>query len=238
MAVAPPCPDVEITDGGTTEAPHAFVGRPGPIIRLQGRTVRDDVNFRDDQMDDAGDAERARDARAASVAQRSQPQAGGEGGAPAAEQAELNELQQQLEDQRDKYLRLAAEYDNYRKRVAKERQDTGPRAQADLLRHLLDPLDDLGRVAHVDVGATDVASVVHGVDLVEQKMLKTLSAAGLEVVNPVDDPFNPELHEAIATQPALSPEDDHIVAQVYQPGYLFKGQLLRPARVVVKQWNE
>jgi molecular chaperone GrpE len=201
--------------------------------------VRDDVNFRDNPMDDAGDAERARDARAASVAQQSQPQAGGEGEAPAAaEQAELYELQQQLEDQRDKYLRLAAEYDNYRKRVAKERQDMGPRAQADLLRHLLDSLDDLGRVAHVDVGATDVASVVQGVDLVEQKMLKALSAAGLEVVNPVDDPFNPELHEAIATQPALSPEDDHIVAQVYQPGYVFKGQLLRPARVVVKQWNE
>jgi molecular chaperone GrpE len=78
---------------------------------------------------------------------------------------------------------------------------------------------------------------VHGVDLVEQKMLKALTAQGLEVVTPVDEPFNPEVHEAIATEPALSPEDDHMVSQVYQPGYLFKGQLLRPARVVVKQWN-
>jgi molecular chaperone GrpE len=148
------------------------------------------------------------------------------------------EAQRQLEEQRDKYLRLAAEYDNYRKRVARERQDMGPRAQADLLRHLLDSLDDLARVAHVDPGSTDVASVVHGVDLVEQKMLKALASQGLVVVNPVDEPFNPELHEAVATEPALSREDDHMVSQVYQPGYQLKGQLLRPARVVVKQWNK
>jgi molecular chaperone GrpE len=197
--------------------------------------VRDDVNFRDDQTDDeSGAAERAQEARAGSVAQQSQQPAEEQAGA----QAGAGDLQRQLDDQRDKYLRLAAEYDNYRKRVAKERLEVGPRAQAELLRPLLDSLDDLARVAHVDVNATDVASVVQGVDLVEQKMLKTLGAAGLEVVNPVDEPFNPELHEAIATQPALSPEDDHVVAQVYQPGYLFKGQLLRPARVVVKQWTE
>jgi molecular chaperone GrpE len=64
-----------------------------------------------------------------------------------------------------------------------------------------------------------------------------LAAAGLEVIDPVDQAFDPALHEAIATEPALSPEDDHVVAQVYQPGYVFAGQLLRPARVVVKQWN-
>ena len=72
---------------------------------------------------------------------------------------------------------------------------------------------------------------------VEKKLMKTLSALGLEVINPVDQTFNPELHEAVSTVPALSREDDHTVAQVYQPGYVFKGQLIRPARVVVKQWN-
>ena len=51
------------------------------------------------------------------------------------------------------------------------------------------------------------------------------------------DPFDPTLHEAVTTEPALSPEDDHTVAKVFQPGYRFNGQLLRPARVVVKQWN-
>jgi molecular chaperone GrpE len=68
--------------------------------------------------------------------------------------------------------------------------------------------------------------------------MRALSGLGLEVVSPTDQPFNPELHEAIATEPALSAEDDHLIAQVYQPGYVYHGQLLRPARVVVKQWTE
>jgi molecular chaperone GrpE len=73
--------------------------------------------------------------------------------------------------------------------------------------------------------------------MVEKKFLKMLTAAGLEIVDPVNQSFDPTLHEAVATEPALSPEDDHVVARVFQVGYLFGGQLLRPARVVVKQWN-
>lgn len=198
------------------------------------------MNIREDQADGADRADdRAPNARAGSMTQQAQ-EAAAEQPRDAGDETQdaVAEVQRQLEEQRDKYLRLAAEYDNYRKRAAKERQETAPRAQAELLRHLLDSLDDLARVAHVDPESTDVASVVHGVDLVEQKMLKALSAQGLEVIDPLDEPFNPEVHEAVATEPALSPEDDHMVAQVYQPGYLFKGQLLRPARVVVKQWNE
>ncbi len=148
-----------------------------------------------------------------------------------------DEMQRQLDEQRDKYLRLAAEYDNYRKRSMRERQEAGSRAQGELVKQLIDALDDLARVAHVDPAATETATVVQGVELVERKLLKALGAAGLEIVNPVDQTFNPELHEAVATVPALSQEDDHTVAQVYQSGYRFGGQLLRPARVVVKQWN-
>ena len=67
--------------------------------------------------------------------------------------------------------------------------------------------------------------------------MKALSAAGLEIIDPVDQMFNPELHEAVSTEPALSSEDDHLVSRVFQPGYRFNGQLLRPARVAVRQWN-
>jgi molecular chaperone GrpE len=145
--------------------------------------------------------------------------------------------QRQLEDQREKHLRLAAEYENFRKRSAKERQEAGWRAQAALVKGLIEALDDLARFAHVDPATTDAPTVVQGVDMVEKKMLKSLGGHGLEVINPVDHPFDPALHEAVATEPALSAEDDHMVARVYQSGYLFNGQLLRPARVVVKQWN-
>ena len=142
-----------------------------------------------------------------------------------------------LASERDKYLRLAAEYDNYRKRSAKERSDAGTRAQADLVRQLVEALDDVARFAHVDPATTDAATIVQGVDMVEKKLLKSLGAAGLEIINPVGETFDPALHEAVATEPTSAREDDHVVSRVYQPGYLFKSQLLRPARVVVKQWN-
>ena len=138
---------------------------------------------------------------------------------------------------REKYLRLAAEYDNYRKRSARERSDAGSRAQADLVRQMVEALDDLARFAHVDPGTTDAETIVQGVDMVEKKMMKALGSAGLRVINPVGETFDPALHEAVATEPTTAPEDDHVVARVYQPGYVFNTQLLRPARVVVKQWN-
>jgi molecular chaperone GrpE len=147
------------------------------------------------------------------------------------------DFERRLSDQEEKYLRLAAEYDNYRKRTARERAELTSRAQAELVKQLVDALDDLARFAHVDPSSVDAATIAQGVDMVEKKFLKTLSAAGLEIVDPVNQSFDPKLHEAVATEPALSPEDDHVVARVFQVGYLFSGQLLRPARVVVKQWN-
>lgn len=139
--------------------------------------------------------------------------------------------------ERERYLRLAAEYDNYRKRTAREKQEAESRGQADLVKQIIDPLDDIARFAHVDPTTTDSATVVQGVEMVEKKLAKILRTAGLEIINPVDQSFDPALHEAVATEPAVAREDDHVVARVYQLGYLFKGQLLRPARVVVKQWN-
>jgi molecular chaperone GrpE len=152
--------------------------------------------------------------------------------AQAAEEAERS-----ISELRDKYLRLAAEFDNYRKRTARERAEAGARAQGELVKHITDSLDDLGRVTAVDPASTDARSVIEGVDLVSKKLLKALTAAGLEIIDPVNQTFDPAFHEAVATEPALSPEDDHVVSQVFQPGYRFGGQLLRPARVVVRQWS-
>ena len=154
----------------------------------------------------------------------------GAGGAP-------DTTQRQLDEQREKYLRLAAEYDNFRKRAVRERQEAEQRGQANMVRGMLDALDDLWRFAHVDPATTDSATLAQGVEMAEKKLLKTLAGHGLEIVNPVDQPFDPAVHEAVTTEPALSPEDDHMVSRVFQLGYTFNGQLLRPARVVVKQWN-
>jgi molecular chaperone GrpE len=147
----------------------------------------------------------------------------------------VGELERQLTLEKDKYLRLAAEFDNFRKRMVKERGEAETRGQADLVRLILDPLDDISRFADLDPAVTESAAVVQGVDMVEKKFEKQLRAAGLETVNPVEEPFDPNLHEAVATEPAASAELDNTVSTVYQVGYTFKGQLLRPARVVVRQ---
>ncbi len=154
----------------------------------------------------------------------------GEANAGAAESDELAV-------QRDKYLRLAAEYDNFRKRTQKERQESHLRGQGDLIKDMIDALDDLGRFAHIDPATTDAKTVVDGAAMVEKKLLKTLGASGLEIVDPTGAAFDPAQHEAVMTEPASSPDEDHLVARTFQAGYLFNGQLLRPARVVVKQWN-
>ena len=148
-----------------------------------------------------------------------------------------SDAEAQLAEQKDKYLRLAAEYDNYRKRSARERMEMGSRAQAELVSKLIDALDDLARFAHIDPATTDPMTLHKGIELVDAKMSKALASAGLEVIDPTDQTFDPTVHEAVSTEPALSQEDDHTVAKVFQLGYRFNGQLLRPARVVVKQWN-
>ncbi len=138
--------------------------------------------------------------------------------------------------EREKYLRLAAEFDNYRKRAIRERQEAGGKAQADLVQGLVEVLDDIMRFAHLDPSTVDSGTVVQGVAMVERKVMKTLSGHGLEIIDPIGRVFDPAFHEAVGTEPAVSIDEDHHVARVYQPGYVFRGQLIRPARVVVKQW--
>ena len=149
----------------------------------------------------------------------------------------ISELQRDLTSERDKMLRLAAEFDNYRKRVIRERLEAEARGKAELVKEILEPLDDIARFAHVDPAVSDSTTLVEGVAMVERKLDKTLRSAGLETVNPIDEPFDPAKHEAVGTEPAGAPEEDGTVGRVYQVGYTFRGQLLRPARVVVRQYT-
>lgn len=139
--------------------------------------------------------------------------------------------------QHDKYLRLLADYENFKKRVTKERLEAEQRGMGVLISGIMDALDDLSRFAHLDPAGTSTKLVVDGAEMVERKILKSLAGHGLEVVNPLGAPFDPAHQEALTTVPAESELEDHIVAQVYQVGYVFNGMLLRPARVVVKQWR-
>jgi len=144
----------------------------------------------------------------------------------------IRRLEDQLEEARDRHLRLAAEYDNYRKRVARERTELADRAQAALVGRLLDLLDDMDRLGS-DGSAASGEQLRQAVELVDKKLWKELQAAGLERIDPVGAPFDPSLHEAVSTVPAPSRDKDHQVSATFQAGYRFKGNLVRPARVQV-----
>ena len=150
----------------------------------------------------------------------------------------LRRLEQEATDWKERCLRAAAELDNFKKRAARERTETWARAQADLIARTLDALDDLGRIAALDPAQTTSQALHEGAGLVERKLQKALEGVGLERVDPAGQPFDPNVHEAVMTMPAASPEAHHTVGSVFQPGYRLNGTLIRPARVAVLTWTE
>ncbi|MET0397198.1 MAG: nucleotide exchange factor GrpE [Longimicrobiaceae bacterium] len=162
----------------------------------------------------------------------------GDGAAPSAGAATGGASEQELAASRERYLRLAAEFDNYRKRVEREKAESWNRAQAQLAEKLLDVLDDLQRVAqHFNPETATAQSLMEGTQMVERKLQRALETAGVEEVQAEGQPFDPAVHEALMTVPAESRDEDHTVADVFQKGYRFKGILLRPARVRVKRFE-
>jgi len=170
--------------------------------------------------------------------QAAEPQPGApEASAGAAPPGAGPQADRELADVRDRYLRLAAEYDNYRKRAERERGESWNRAQAQVIERLLDALDDLQRIAHFTPETASAQALLEGAQMVERKLFRALEAAGMETIEAEGQPFNPEVHEALTTVAAETREEDHTVADVFQQGYRFKGTLLRPARVRVKKYE-
>lgn len=145
----------------------------------------------------------------------------------------VERLEGLLRDAEDRRLRLAAEYDNFRKRVAKERIELTDRAQAALVTRLLEVIDDLDRLAALDLKPASADSIHEALVLVDRKLRKELAAAGLERLDPAGQPFNPAEHEAVSVVPAPEPAQDHMVSATFQAGFKYKGNLVRPARVQV-----
>jgi molecular chaperone GrpE len=137
--------------------------------------------------------------------------------------------------QRDDYLALAqrtqADFENYRKRVAREAAAAQERGVCSLAKELLPALDNLDRaIAHAD----HEDPLLQGVRLVRSELAAALARAGIESFSPAGEPFDPEVHEAVATAPqAPGGKPSGTVVEVYQPGYRLGASILRPARVVV-----
>ncbi|HAD75716.1 MAG TPA: nucleotide exchange factor GrpE [Gemmatimonadetes bacterium] len=157
-------------------------------------------------------------------------EAGGGDGKPS---TDIEDMQAELTTIKDRHLRLVAEFTNYRRRAEGELSEAWGRGQADMLRSFVDGLDDLQRVGAWQAESTTVEALIEGVDLVERKFRQALEASGVELIDPVGEAFDPNLMEAMLGVPTENPEDDQKVQEVFQKGYLFKGNLVRPARVVV-----
>jgi molecular chaperone GrpE len=133
---------------------------------------------------------------------------------------------------KDRLLRMTAEFDNYRKRVDRERRELSEAAAADLIRDLLPIIDDLERAMAAASDTTADSALVKGIELTHRQLLEQLRRRGIEPVDAVGQMFNPEVHEAVGSVPADGRPDGEIVAE-FRKGYRAGGRLLRAAMVQV-----
>jgi len=168
---------------------------------------------------------------------------------PSAEDERVAALERERDEYLDSLQRLKAEFDNYRKRTAREHASLSTRASEALVKELLPVLDDLERAleaaedrsARIAAGQSPAASTLEGLEakledgvrLVHRSLEGLLRKEGLEEID-TDGPFDPHVHEALLTQPADGAEPGSVV-QVIQKGYRLGDRVLRPARVVVSQ---
>jgi molecular chaperone GrpE len=145
----------------------------------------------------------------------------------------IEKLKTELNEAKDKYVRLVAEFDNFRKRNARERIELSQTAGKDIIQSLLVVLDDSSRAAKQMETSTDMESVKQGISLVFNKLQNILQQKGLKIMDSKNQTFNPDLHEAITEIPA--PNEDMVgkVIDVVEDGYYLNDKLIRHAKVVV-----
>ena len=140
--------------------------------------------------------------------------------------------------ERDEYLELAqrtkADFENYRKRVAKETSEALARGKAELARQLLPAVDNLERALEAGEDASAHAALVEGVGMVRDELHARLENAGVESFDPTGEKFDPQLHEALQTRPDEGTESG-VILETLERGYRLNGQVLRAAKVVVSQ---
>lgn len=152
--------------------------------------------------------------------------------------AEIAALKQQLEESRDKYLRLFADFDNAKKRHAREQLDLIQTAAKGVIVDLLPVVDDFERALKTIETATEVSAVKEGILLIHNKLESTLASKGLKAIDDLHKEFNVEHHEALTEIPAPTAELEGKVLDVVQKGYLLNDKIIRFAKVVVGKRSE
>lgn len=148
---------------------------------------------------------------------------------------EMKKLKVELEETQDRLLRVQAEMANIQRRNAKEKQDAAKYRSQSLASELLPVIDSLEQALTIEVDEEKSVNLKKGVEMVYNILLEAMKKEGIEEINPMDAPFDPNFHQAIQTQPAEEGQAADTVVQVVQKGYLLKERVLRPAMVIVAQ---
>jgi molecular chaperone GrpE len=154
--------------------------------------------------------------------------------APAPTREAFEALRRERDDLKDQLLRRRADFDNFRKRVERDRAQAGTNSVAELLQALIPSLDNLDRALETD---STTGPLRRGVELIQREIQSVLEAQGVEIEDPRRHAFDPERHQALSHEAAAGFEDGTVV-QVFRKGYSFKGRLLRPALVKVAKEHE
>ncbi|MCZ4409394.1 nucleotide exchange factor GrpE [Cryomorphaceae bacterium 1068] len=150
-------------------------------------------------------------------------------------EAAMTELQKKYDTVNDKYLRLYSEFENFRRRTAKEKLDLMKNAGSDFAGDILPVVDDFERAISSNENNDDVEALKEGFKLIHHKLLNLLQNKGLKAMNSINQPFDTEYHEAITNIPAPSEDMKGKVIDVAEKGYFYNDKVLRYAKVVVGQ---
>ncbi|WP_368644815.1 nucleotide exchange factor GrpE [Alkalibacterium putridalgicola] len=149
------------------------------------------------------------------------------------EQSELDKVYKELDDVTDRYLRLQAELANIRKRQERERQDLRRFSSQSLAKELIPVLDNLERALTIEADTEAGENLKKGIEMVHSSFLQAFEKEGIEVIDPLGEPFDPNYHEAYTQVPANEGQESNEVAQVFEKGYKLHERVLRAAKVSV-----
>ena len=146
----------------------------------------------------------------------------------------LEEAKNKLQESEDKLLRLAADFDNTRKRLEREREISLKYAEENILKELLPGIDNIERAMDQGRETNSMESLLKGVELTRNGLLATLEKYGVKAIDAIGQPFDPNIHEALAME-ATEEMEPNLVLREFQRGYLYKDRLLRPSKVIVSK---
>ena len=148
--------------------------------------------------------------------------------------AALEEARVRLQEGEDKLLRLAADFDNTKKRLEREREISLKYAEENILKELLPGIDNIERAMDQGRETNSIESLLEGVELTRNGLVTTLEKFGVKAIDSIGQPFDPNIHEALAMEETDTMEPNMVLRE-FQKGYLFKDRLLRPAKVIVSK---